>query len=57
MVCDEAQKLVLDFHASSPLGAFMDDRYWDLVAQLCTSAGMIMEDITPGAITLGLCSK
>jgi len=47
-----AQKLVLDFAGTSRRGDHMDDADADLVAQLCARAGMIMEDISPDAITL-----
>lgn len=52
MKCRAHEKLVLDFLAASRRGAPMDDQDADFVAQLCARAGMIMEDISPEAITL-----
>lgn len=40
------EKLPVDFLAQSRLGATMDEDTAELIAQLCTRAGMIMEDVS-----------
>ena len=49
----ELGKLLMDFQTASPLGAPMDDDTRDLIVQLSTPAGMIMEDAEPTALTIG----
>ncbi len=45
--------LRLDFLAWSRRGVSMDDHTDDLIAQLCTRIGMIMEDASVIALTVG----
>lgn len=45
-------KLDMDFFAQPSLGASMDDDINDLILQLCTRAGMLMEDGTDIALTM-----
>jgi hypothetical protein len=47
------QKLAVDFGALTRLRALMDDDARDLVNQLCTRIGMIMEDASELALTIG----
>jgi hypothetical protein len=46
------QKLAVDFGALTRLRAVMDDDARDLVNQLCTRIGMIMEDASELALTI-----
>lgn len=48
-----AQKLLIDFPGERGRGARMDDDDHDLIAQLCTRIGMIMEDASPTALSIG----
>lgn len=48
-----APKLPVDFAGQSRLRVAMDEDTDDLIAQLCTRAAMIMEDISELALTLG----
>jgi hypothetical protein len=47
-------KLVMDFLARAGLRGTMDDDRRDLVIRLCTEAGIIMEDMSPIALTIGV---
>jgi len=47
------RKLAVDFAAGSRLRQEMDKDAADLIAQLCTRVGMIMEDMTLLALTTG----
>jgi hypothetical protein len=49
---NEPAKLRLDFKARSRCGPGMDDDTSDLIAQLCTRIGMIMEDASVTALTV-----
>ena len=46
-------KLHMDLCAVSGLGAGMDQDTAELITQLCTRAGMIMEDASAMALTIG----
>ncbi len=46
-------KLGLDFLAWPGRGVSMDDHTDDLIAQLCTRIGVIMEDVSVTALTVG----
>lgn len=46
-------KLHLDFAGRSRLRQDVDDDIADLIAQLCTRAGMIMEDMSVLTLTMG----
>ncbi len=45
--------LAVDFGAETRLRGLMDDDARDLVNQLCTRIGMIMEDASELALTIG----
>jgi hypothetical protein len=51
-MCGAIPKLVLDCHAQLGLCDVMDDDSADLIRQLCTRAGMIMEDLSVEALTI-----
>lgn len=53
MECANAAKMLrLDFRRSMGVLSGMDDDTRDLVAQLCTRIGMIMEDASVDALTM-----
>ncbi len=49
-------KLDIDFGSALGLGGGMDANTRDLIVQLCTKAGMIMEDASPIALSIGTSS-
>lgn len=53
MECASRGKLDIDLHAGLALPVRMDLDTKDVITQLCTQAGMIMEDMIPAALTIG----
>lgn len=52
-LCRAAKKLHVDFAPRPWLACGMDEDAADLIIQLCTRAGMLMEDASVLALTLG----
>lgn len=47
------RKLAVDFAWHLRLGGHMDDKERELIVQLCTKAGMVMEDASVVALSIG----
>ncbi len=55
--CSLATMLSLDFKNRTGRGVGMDDETFDLIAQMCTRIGMIMEDASIVALTVNAISR